>query len=181
MSGVKGRRFIVLFKQNSIRSFMKMSVWSLTRQQRAFKRQWQTFLGVLPTRWRRKPAGTDMDRNYVTVTLCICCRRPCPSVCPSQAGVVSKRPDESSWFLEWRPPSAYPTLSYKELWVSPKTKVLPSGTLSQTRDFEDFATASRSCCRQNSSSSSSTVELVDDTYATIDESRLFTTSRSTAM
>ena len=103
------------------------------------------------------------------------------SVCPSQAGVVSKRLDESSWFLEWRPPSAYPTLSYKELWVSPKTKVLPSGTLSQTRDLEDFATASRSRCRQNSSSSSSTVELVDDTYTTVDKSRLFTTSRSTAM
>ena len=61
------------------------------------------------------------------------------SVCPSQAGVVSKRLDESSWFLEWRPPSAYPTLSYKELWVSPKTKVLPSETLSQTPDLEDFA------------------------------------------
>ena len=27
---------------------------------------------VLPTRWRRKPAGIDMERNYVTVTLCIC-------------------------------------------------------------------------------------------------------------
>ena len=26
---------------------------------------------VLTTRWRRKPAGTDMDRNYVTVTLCV--------------------------------------------------------------------------------------------------------------
>ena len=150
MCGVKGQRFIVLFKQNSIRSFMKMSVWSLTCQQRAFKRQWQTILGVLPTRWRRKPAGTDMDRNYATLTLCICCRRPlsvCLSVRPSQAGVVSKRLDESSWFLEWRPPSAYPTLSYKELWVSPKIKVLPSETLSQTPDLEDFATASRSRCR----------------------------------
>jgi len=26
---------------------------------------------VLPTRWRRKPAGIDMERNYVTVTPCI--------------------------------------------------------------------------------------------------------------
>jgi len=24
---------------------------------------------VLPTRWRRKPAGVDMSRNYVIVTL----------------------------------------------------------------------------------------------------------------
>ena len=26
---------------------------------------------VLPTKWRRKPAGIDIERNYVTVTLCI--------------------------------------------------------------------------------------------------------------
>jgi len=26
---------------------------------------------VLPTKWRRNPAGVDMERNYVTVTLCI--------------------------------------------------------------------------------------------------------------
>jgi len=26
---------------------------------------------VLPTKWRRKPAGIDMERNYVSVTLCI--------------------------------------------------------------------------------------------------------------
>ena len=25
---------------------------------------------VLPTRWRRKPLGTDTERNYVTVSLC---------------------------------------------------------------------------------------------------------------
>jgi len=41
-----------------------------------------------------------------------------------------------------------------------------------------FATASRSGCQQNSSSSS-TVELVDDTYTTVDESWLLTTSRLT--
>jgi len=26
---------------------------------------------VLTTKWRRKPAGIDMERNYVAVTLCI--------------------------------------------------------------------------------------------------------------
>ena len=26
---------------------------------------------VLPTTWQRKPAGIDMERNYVTITLCI--------------------------------------------------------------------------------------------------------------
>ena len=32
---------------------------------------WQTLVRGLPTRWRRKPAGIDMERNYVIVTLCI--------------------------------------------------------------------------------------------------------------
>ena len=30
--------------------------------------QQRTFIGVLPTRWRRKPVGRDAERNYVTVT-----------------------------------------------------------------------------------------------------------------
>jgi len=47
-----------------------------------------------------------------------------------------------------------------------------AGTLSKTPDIENFATASRSSCQQHSSSSS-TVEFVDDTYTTIDESYLF--------
>ena len=73
--------------------------------------------------------------------------------------------------------STYLTLWYKEMWVSPKITVLPCGTLSQTLDLDNFATASRSRCQQHSSSSS-TVEFVDDTYTTIDESWLFSTSRS---
>ena len=32
--------------------------------------QLQTSLKVLPTTWRRKPAGLDMDRNYVIIALC---------------------------------------------------------------------------------------------------------------
>jgi len=49
---------------------------------------------------------------------------------------------------------------YKEIWISPQIRVV-SG-------LENFATASRSRCPQNSSSSSSsTVELVDDTYTTL--------------
>ena len=31
----------------------------------------QTFLRALPTRWRQKPAGIDVELNYVTVILCI--------------------------------------------------------------------------------------------------------------
>jgi len=61
---------------------------------------------------------------------------------------------------------------------SPKIIVLSSVTLSQTPDLENIATTTRSRCQQNPSSSTSTVELVDDTYTTIDESWLFT-SRST--
>ena len=38
MYGVKGRRFIVLFIQHSIRWFTKMSVWSPAYQQRVFQR-----------------------------------------------------------------------------------------------------------------------------------------------
>jgi len=72
----------------------------------------------------------------------------------------------------------YPTLCYKEIWVSPKIRALPSGTLSQTPNLENFATASRSRYQQNSSSTS-TVELVDHTCTTVDESWLFTASRST--
>jgi len=26
---------------------------------------------ILPTRWRQKSAGIDLERNYITVTLCI--------------------------------------------------------------------------------------------------------------
>jgi len=96
----------------------------------------------------------------------------------SQTGIALKRLRESSWVLVWRLPSTYPTLRCKKMWVSSKIRVLPSGTLSQT---PDFAIASRSHCKQqlSSSPSSSTVEFVDDTYTTIDESWLFSTSRST--
>ena len=52
------------------------------------------------------------------------------------------------------------------VWRYPST----SGTLSQTLDLQNCATASRSRCQQNSS----TMELVDDTYTTVDASWLFT-------
>jgi len=49
-----------------------MSTWSLTFRQSVFTwQQSNTFLRVLPTRWLRKPAGIDTERNYATVTLCI--------------------------------------------------------------------------------------------------------------
>jgi len=49
----------------------KMSAWSLTYQQGIFKHHHshKYLLTFFPTRWRRKTAGIDMKRNYVTVTL----------------------------------------------------------------------------------------------------------------
>ena len=63
----------------------------------------------------------------------------------------------------------YPALCYNEIRVSPKIRVLSSGTLPQTLDLKKFATTSQSRCQQNSS----TIEPVDDTYTTVDESWTF--------
>jgi len=86
------------------------------------------------------------------------------SVCPSVTsrhciGTTGQIELVSAWWL----PSTNPALRCTEIWVSPKIRVFPSGTLSLTPDFENFATTSRSRCQQHSPSSS-TVELVDDTY-----------------
>jgi len=84
----------------------------------------------------------------------------CLSVCPSQAGVVSKRLDESSWFLAWRLPSTSPTLGFRNLGTS-KIKDTSCGALSQSMDLENFfAIISQWRCQQNSS----TVELGDCSY-----------------
>ena len=73
------------------------------------------------------------------------------SVCVrlSQVGVLSKRMNESGWFLAWELHSTYPTLCYKEIHVLSKIRVglLPSGILLQTSDLENFATAYRSSKR----------------------------------
>ena len=87
---------------------------------------------------------------------------PCPSVRLSQVGVLLIRLNESSCFFGMGPFSTYPTMCYKDIPVHAKIRfgLLPSGTLSQTLDLEIFATASRWCCQQNSS----TVELVDHSH-----------------
>jgi len=49
-----------------------MFTWSWTYRQNVFK--WEQSKNIsksLPSRWWRKPAGIDMERNYVSVTLCI--------------------------------------------------------------------------------------------------------------
>ena len=52
------------------------------------------------------------------------------SVRLSQVGVLLKRLNESGWFLACELPSTRPTLCQKEIWLSPKIRALPSGTLS---------------------------------------------------
>ena len=61
---------------------------------------------------------------------------PCLSVCLSQVGVLSKRINESGWFLACELPSTCLTLCHKKIQVSSKVRVglLPSGTLLQTLD-----------------------------------------------
>ena len=63
----------MLFKQNRVCWFKKMSMRSLTYQQSVFKRYHgnKHFSEFVPTRWRQKSTGIDMEQNYVTVTLCI--------------------------------------------------------------------------------------------------------------
>ena len=121
---------------------------------------------AMPPNYNRFYRATRcLQRIYCRPSVCL-------SVCLSQAS-VSKPLDKSSSFLWRRLPfsSAYSTLCYKEIWVSPKIRVLLHVSFSQIPDLENFAAASRSRCQQNSSSSSSsTVELVDYTYTTVDKS-----------
>jgi len=51
----------------------KMSTWSPTFQQSVFKRyhSYKHFSEFLPTRRRQKSTGIDVERNYVTVSVCI--------------------------------------------------------------------------------------------------------------
>jgi len=44
-------------------------ITNLPKKRISVTTEYQIFLGVLPTRWRRKPAGVDTERNYVIVTL----------------------------------------------------------------------------------------------------------------
>jgi len=71
--------------------------------------------------------------HYASIVLAMAL---CLSVHLSQASIVSKQLDKSSWVLAWRLPFTYPTLCFREIWACPKIRVLPSGTLSQTLDWK---------------------------------------------
>jgi len=64
----------------------------------------------------------------------------CLSVC-ARLSVTSRSSIETDerieLFLARELPSTHPTLCSEEIRVSPKTRVLPSGTLSQTLDFKN--------------------------------------------
>jgi len=61
----------------------------------------------------------------------------CP--CLPQVGVLSKWMDRIIWLLAWGLLSTSPTPCFKEIQVSTKTTVLPSGTFFQTPHTENFA------------------------------------------
>ena len=69
--------------------------------------------------------SSDFDRVSVSV---------CLSVCLSQVGVLSKRMGGIIWFLAWGVISTCPTQHAKEIQVSAKITVVPSGTFRQTPD-----------------------------------------------
>jgi len=50
-----------------IKIFIRRKFGSDTETQQVTAQQ-KAFLRVLPTKWRRKPAVIDMERNYVSVT-----------------------------------------------------------------------------------------------------------------
>ena len=79
------------------------------------------------------PISFFTARRYISAVLAVVV---CPSACPSQAGIIRKRLDESSWFLARRLPSTCHTVC-KEIWVSPKTRILQR-TWSQTPDLENL-------------------------------------------
>ena len=85
----------------------------------------------------------------------------CPSVCLSvRQKPVLYRNDYADKAGFWQDSFVWPVICYKEIRVPPKMRVLPFGTLPQTLDLENFATASRWCGQQNSLM----VEPADYTY-----------------
>ena len=117
----------------------------------------------MPRQWTDEASNFTARRYASAVYAVVVCPSACPFVCPSvhpsQVGIVSKPLDGSSWFLARRLPSTCPTQKNR---VPPEIRVLPSRTLSQTLGLENFATARRLRCKQNSS----TVDLVADTLST---------------
>jgi len=70
MCGVKGRICSVI--QVQLNQLAQENVHMITSLPMKRYQSNKHFVRVIPTRWRRKPAGVDMERNYcVTVAVCI--------------------------------------------------------------------------------------------------------------
>ena len=87
-------------------------------------------------------------RYAIAVFAVIVCPSVCVTVCPSvRPSVTSRYCVETTGRIEpvlaRRIPFTYLTLCFKKILVSPKIRVLPSETLSQTLDLENFSTVSR--------------------------------------
>ena len=81
-------------------------------------------------------------RHASAVYAVVACPSVRPSIRPSQAGIVSKRLDESSYSFShggFLPP--IPHWLVRKFRLSPKVRVLPYETLSQTPDLKSFVTA----------------------------------------
>jgi len=95
----------------------------------AYTSDWQRPINFYP--------HNAMLARVLAVALCLCL----------PVGVLSKRLNESVWFLAWELRSTYSTLCCTEIQVPSKIGVLPSGTLLQTPDLENLITAYRSSKR----------------------------------
>jgi len=80
------------------------------------------------------PPRDAMLARILAIALCCVCHK---------SGVLSKRLNESGWFLAGELLSTYPTLRYNRIQITSKIGILPSGTLLPILDFENFASAYR--------------------------------------
>jgi len=102
-------------------------------------------------------------RRYTSAVYAVVCPSVCLSVCHKP--VLYRNDCTNSAGFPPIPHSVVRNFGYLQ-----KLGYFPLGLCPKLRTWENFATASRSRCQQHSSSSSSTVEFVDDTYTTIDQS-----------
>jgi len=97
-----------------------------------------------------KPVSDAMLARVLAMALSLSVN---PSVCLLQLGVLSKRMDESCWFLAWELPSTHPTLCSKEIQGHSKIRVLSSwnfATNSGLRKFRHNISIVKACYQHSS-------------------------------
>ena len=116
--------------------------------------------------WTLALLGHRMPRCFTTrrytgsplyAVVAYICLSVCRSSVTSRYCIKTSWSDRAGFWHGFFQGGNLPLYAYKEIRVLPEMRVFPSGTLSQTLDFENVATKSRSCRQHNSS----TVELVD--------------------